>query len=238
MAQTNPAGRLFIPFLDKESQSNVTVAVCDFGHGQLCPLKYTNTLSNTNLFTLEEQKKIREVFVKYNNVTTNIGPPGAVLTALYKTNYTIKAVGRTVEAEDWIAHFQYTNFAGYEEVRFGGGVFARFRDAFNNGYNVSFNRTGDGTLLTFGTIKQNIIDGLFVRFDDNYPQGETWDFRLAHFDGNHLEEYVNYTNNMLIGKYLMWNPINSNLGLEADFKEPYDFKKHRITPSLPVVPPR
>src|SRR5208337_4989301 len=75
--QSNQAERLFVPFLDNESQNNVIVAISDTsGSGKTCPIKYTNVLSNTNLFSLEEQTLLRDVFIKYKHVTTNSGPPG------------------------------------------------------------------------------------------------------------------------------------------------------------------
>src|SRR5205085_1884200 len=67
--QTN-VQRQFIPFLDKESQSNVDVTVCNF-NGTPCPPELTNTLSNTNLFTPADVETIMEVFAKYKNITTN-----------------------------------------------------------------------------------------------------------------------------------------------------------------------
>src|SRR5664280_2019698 len=82
--------RLYVPYLDKESQSNVIVTV--ESAGEPCPPEYTNTLSNTNLFTPEEQKLIGDVFVKYKNVTTNSGPPGSILIGFYKTNRVVKAI--------------------------------------------------------------------------------------------------------------------------------------------------
>jgi hypothetical protein len=229
MAQTNVPSRLFIPFLDKTSQSNIVVTVCDFDPGQSCPLKYVNTLSNTNLFTPDEQRMIGEVLVKYKKITTNSGPSGTVLKELYPTNYVIRVAGRPVKIEDWIAHFAYTNFDAKEEIRFNrGGIIVKFRSKLNDGYNATFSRTGGGTLLTFREIHQDIKNSLFVRFDDNHPQGTNWDFKFASFNGEHLEEYQRLTNNLVFGKYLMWNPINGNLILESDFLEPYDFQKHRI----------
>ena len=230
-AQTPPRGqsnqaRLFVPFLDRESQSNVNVSV-DFSVEQPCPPEFTNVLSNTNLFTSEEQRLIKEVFAKYKNVATNSGPPGSVLTDLHQTNYIIQAVGGSFKAEDWIAKFQYTNSDAYEVITFSGGVLARFRNGAKDGYNVSFVRTGGGTLLSFSQVKHDLPNGPFVRLSDLHPQGTTWDYRLANFDGSHLLEYNQQTNGMVLGKYLMWNP-NGKVMLEADFKEPYDLQKHRI----------
>ena len=224
--QTNQA-RLFLPFLDKESQSNVVVSLC-FNGRQSCPVEFTNVLSNTNLFTPEEQKLIKEVSVKYQNVTTNSGPADTLLVNLYKTNYTVQAIDKAVNVENYVACFQHTNSHTREEIIFGGGVLIRVRNKANDGYNVAFNCTRGGTLLSFWEVKQNLINGLFITFDDNRPQGMTWDYKLANFDGSHLEEYRRYTNGMVFGKYLMWNPQSGNLLVEANFKEPYDLEKHRI----------
>ena len=128
-AQTNQTDSSYIPFLDKESQSNVIVTVSDFyGDGQPCPLKYTNVLSNTNLFTPEEQGLIKEAFVKYQHITTNSGSPGTELVNLYRTNFLIKAMDdRTVEVENWVARYQYTNSNAQEEVTIGRSLSAKFR---------------------------------------------------------------------------------------------------------------
>ncbi len=226
--QSNQPGKLFVWFLDKESQSNIVVTVSDLdGRGQPCPPEYTNTLSNKNLFTLKEQKLINEVFEKYKNVTTNSGPPGTVLTGLYKTNYVIKAMNKTFEVENWIANFQYTNFDAHEQIKIGAGMLAEFRDKSNDGYEISLTRTGSGTLLGFGEIKHSLPNGLFARFTDPHAQGLTWDYKLADFSDSHLVEYRQCTNGLILGKFLMWNPRNNNLTLDAEFKEPYDFEKHR-----------
>ncbi|SRR5579885_80368 len=221
--QTN---RLFVPFLDEESQSNVLV----IRQGeQPCPTQYANTILNTNLFELNEQKLIESLFAKYKNVTTNFGPAGTVLVDLHKTNYTVKIADRTVEVENWLAKFRYTNFEAFEEIRFKPGILANFRDKSNDGYSVSFARTGGGTLLSFWEVKHGLSSGLLARFTDRYPQGGAWDFRRARFSTNSpLTEYRQYTNGLVFGRFLVWNPRNNNLLLEADFKEPYDFEKHRI----------
>lgn len=132
-SQTNQTSRLFFPFLDNESQGNIIVKVSDLGYGQPCPSEYTNTLSNPNLFTPEQQKTIKETFVKYKNVMTNSGPPGTVLVGLYKTNFVIKAMNRDWPVEKWSANFQHTNSGAQERITFGGGMQAVFRDKSNDG---------------------------------------------------------------------------------------------------------
>lgn len=227
--QANQAGRLFIPFLDKESQSNIVVTISDvFGDGQPCSMINTNVLSNTNLFALEEQKLIEEVFVKYKNVTTNSGPPGTELAGLYKTNFDVKAIDRTVKVEEWVAHFQYTNFDAHEEIRFGGGMLAEFRNKSNDGYSVSLTQIGDGSLLGFGEVKHDLANGLFARFVDTHKQGTPWDYKLANFRDSQLIEYKQYTNGMVLGKFFMWDLRSGKLIIEAKLKEPYDWNKNRI----------
>ena len=227
--QSNQTERLFIPLMDKESQSNVNVAVSDFGGpGKPCRPEYTNVLSNTNLFSLEDQQIIKEVFVKYQNVTTNSGPPGTVLAGLYRTNYTIKVMNETANVENWVANFQFTNSEAHEQIKFGSGMSAEFRNKSNDGYNASITRTGGGTtLLNFGEIKHGLPNGLFARFTDLHEQGPNWDYKLASFTNSQLVEYRQRTNGLVTGKFLMWNALNGNVIVEAEFKEPYEFEKHR-----------
>jgi hypothetical protein len=226
--QTNQADRLFLPFLDKESQSNVIVTLNLSGDGIPCPLEYTNMLSNTNLFTFEEQKTIQEVFIKYKNVTTNSGPQGTELVSLYKTNYIVKAMNKDWPVEKWVASFQYTNSNAKEEIRLGGNVlFASFRTESNDGYNVNITSTGSGPILRFIEFRNGVVSGILAEFANTH-QSWTNDYRQDEFDGCPVDEYRQYTNGLVLGKYLMWNPKNNNLILEAEFKEPYNFEKHRI----------
>jgi len=222
---------LFIPFFDEQSQSNVVVTVCNL-NGQPCPLEYTNTISNNYLFNSDQQKEIEGIFVKYRNVTTNSGPDGTVLASFYKTNTIVKAMGRSFTNKLLIAGFQYTNLDAHEEITFGHGILAEFKNRSNDGYHVSFTRTGDGTLLSYTEVKHGMINGLLARFVDIHAQGMTWDYKRASFDGNHLEEYGQRTNGLVIGKYFMWNPQNGDLVIQADFKQPYDLNKHRVNPYL------
>jgi Ankyrin repeats (3 copies)/Ankyrin repeats (many copies) len=230
---------LYIPFLEPASQSNVVVTVSSiFAAGDPCPAKYTNVLSNTNLFTAQEQKLIGEALVKYRNVTTNSGPPGTVLVDSYETNLIIpplywlgtnrpENVRRTNQI--WVAHFQYTNSDAQEEIRFGAGVSAKFTNQSKDGYTASITRTGGGTsLLTVTEIKPNSASGLLARFADLHEQGPNWDYKLADFTDGHLEEYMQMTNGMLLGRWFMWNPGSGGLILEAESKVPYDWNNHRM----------
>lgn len=234
-AQTNAPGRLYIPFLDQESQSNVIVTVCDFG-GTTCPRELTNTLTNPNLFSAAEQGLILNLFVTYKTVTTNSSPMGTILAAFDRTNNIIVTPQRTVNDERFVARFQYTNSEAEEELTFGkGGLYAKFRDNARdrNGYDVSFSPTSKGTYFTFAEIKHDRINGVLARFFDDHIQGAGWSYQAATFAENDLTEYVQYTNGLVCGKDLMWDPRDGTLILEAEFPQPYDYKGHRT--DLPKI---
>jgi hypothetical protein len=134
---------------------------------------------------------------------------------------------RTVEVQNWIALFQYTNCEAHEEVMIDKWMSSKFRDKSNDGYNVVITRTGGGSMLQFMEVKHDLINGLLITLVDTNAQGTTWDYRLANFNNSRLAEYRQYTNGMVLGRCFMWNFRNGNLTLEAEFKQPYDFEKHR-----------
>jgi hypothetical protein len=232
-AQTKSTERQFIPYLDRESQSNVVVFVCDRRDGCPCPKELANVLSNRNLFTAAEEQVIQKVFLKYKNVTTNSGPTGTIPVSLEKTNYTVTALGRTFEGENWIARFQYTNSTAREEIKFATGLSTKYRTDSDDGYDVFFVQTGNGTLMRFGEVKRGKRDGVLVEFQDSHPQGMTWDFRQADFDNIHLGTYWHYRGGMVLGKFLMWNLRDGNLLIKAEFKEPYDWGKNYLATRSP-----
>jgi hypothetical protein len=234
----NEPERLYIPSLDPASQSNVTVTVSaeEEEAAAPCPIEFTNVISNTNLFTPEEQKMIAEALVKYKSVTTNSGPPGSVLVDSYKTNFVVpplywmetNSLNTWRTNEIWVSDFEYTNSEAREEIRFGSGISASFTSKSSDGYNASIAWVGDGSLLTLTEIKHGSPVGILARFPDLHPQGTTWDYKRADFSEGHLEEYMQMTNGRLLGKWFMWNVRNGGLILEAESKEPYDWNNHRM----------
>ena len=73
-AQIRSAQPLVTDLLDAASQSNVVVTVSDWDHPGPCPLKYTNVLSNTNLFTPAEQELLRAVSLpSHRNLKKTVG---------------------------------------------------------------------------------------------------------------------------------------------------------------------
>jgi len=211
--QTNQLVRLFVPFLDKESQSNVIVKVSDiFGSGIPCSTQYINNLSNTNLFTPEEKGIIQEIFYKYKdyrNLTTNSGPPGTVLVGLSKTNYVIQGM----RLGNWVSQFKYTNSEAREEIRFGNGsITTKYLTESGNGYVFGIGPSGTGTTTYFTQLGQGKPNGFHLEFVNA-----------------ELCKYARFTNEMIIGKYLMWNNLTGNMILEAEFMEPYYLNTHTIT---------
>lgn len=180
-----------------------------------CPPRYTNVISNTHLFTLEEQKLLKEALSKYTSVTTNSGPAGTVLTGLEKTN------------NYYVAHFSYTNLNAHEDIIFGdrtaearhnGGYddfiaasglpLARFRTHDGGGYDVTISRSSDKT-WTFARIKQGKVNGLFVMFQND-----------------HCENLLHFVDSKAVGKWLEWDTYSDNRLLEVKIKSSLDYFKY------------
>ena len=231
--QTNQAKSLVISYLDPASQTNAIVAVADFVTGQPCPAEFSNVLSNTNLFTYEQQKQIEEIFYKYKDITTNSGPVGTILIGYDQTNYLVRTEGQTISIPRCLSRFRYTNSDAVETITIGpGGMNSEYRDKSDNGYDIGFIRTGYGTMLRFVEKKGNSANGILVSIEDLFHQGKDWDFRRAQFSDQRVTEYRQYTNGLVLGKFLMWDPRTGKLIVEAEFKEPYDYQKHLIGPGL------
>jgi hypothetical protein len=203
------AGHPFVFFLDEKSQSNVLFTVCNLSSPILCPVKYTNRLSNTNLFSLEEQKSLKTIPIKYRNVTTNTGPPGSVLTRLDNA-----AFGED-NKEGIVAHFSYTNSVAQEEIVFFGKRErnVKYQSTPGNGY---YAELLDGGLVSSQELRDGTLNGLCVTFNDDRA------VMLLH-----------YTNGKALGKFYVWTPIaglpqSDGLAVEAEFKEPYDFQKFQL----------
>jgi hypothetical protein len=199
--QTNQIKQPLIDYLDPDSQTNLVVI--RNGEGSFpCPPQYANLLSNTNLFSPAEQKLLQEVRSKYNNVTTNSGPPGSVFASLNKDTNGY-----------WVALFRYTNSDARDEVTFGGRFVAKYSDKTGNGYEFNITPIGGNEKpdIGFVQLKQGIPNGLCVGLSG---------------DG-HCLSWMHYSNGMAVGKWLEWMRDNG-LSLEAKFKTPYDFQKHLI----------
>jgi hypothetical protein len=173
-------------------------------------LKYTNVLSNTNLFTPAEQELLRAVSAKYERVTTNSGPPGTVLVGLTRAVFSWGG-GR----EGVLAHFAYTNSAAREDVAFfrNREKTVKYQSEPGCGYYAQFY---DNSLFDYDEFKGGKLDGLFTEFH-----------------GDYCSVWLRFTKGKALGKFLFWaplgisEPLSWGLGVEAEFKEPYDFLKYQ-----------
>lgn len=212
IGQTNRSERLIFPFLSIENQSNVTVSA-DMNHPRPCPLELTNLISNTNLFSLAEQKKLREITLKYQNVTTNSGPAGTVF----------KGWGlRQVKIETWtntfyVACFAYTNSDAQEEIaeKYSEHITIRFRSQSGNGYDMGFI---NGLIFAYQEYKDGVLDGLFVAlYDPNNPS-----------DQEHCGMWARFVKGKVSGKFIIWRP-DGKIQDMAEFMQPFDLIKLATT---------
>jgi hypothetical protein len=212
---TAQAERLIFPLLTPESQSNIIV-LANFDHPKPCPPEYTNLISNTNLFSPAEQKKLKEVALKYNNISTNCGPAGSVF----------KGWGlRQEKVETWtntfkVACFAYTNSDAQEEIRAyagNGHLVARFRTQAGDGYDVVF---ANNALISYQSYNNFLLDGLYVGLELSTPNNPKYD--------EHCRMWARFSKGKILGEFLSWGPDNKIID-EVEFKEPFDFLKYGST---------
>ena len=207
------AASILMGLFEPDSQTNIIMTV--FNN---CPTQYTNSLSNTNLFTLSERKLIEDVLTKYKFVTTNSGPPGTVLVGFEETsNYCV-------------AHFSYTNTGSHESVTFrrspegpphGGGydelvspttsgsyMVARFRNDKGGGYDAIITPV-ERKVLTYAQIEKNTVNGLVIEFQNDY-----------------CEDLLHFVDGKAVGKWLVWGGPNDNYLLEVKIKSSLDYFKY------------
>lgn len=181
-----------------EGRTNITIVIST---PQSCPPEYTNTISNTNLFSPAEQILLTELPLKYKDVTTNSPPKGSIFTGMDKSANPFFMEGFT------IGRFQHTNSEAQVKVFFtemnnGNGIGASFRNKAGDGYEVLFN---NDVIAGFRQFKHGQLDGLW-----------------ADFDGGRCSSWMRFSEGKAVGKWLVWNRTGS-LYMEAEFKAPYDF---------------
>jgi hypothetical protein len=204
------AEQLLLPWLTPESQSNVVVTAVP-GHPRSCPPEYTNLISNTNLFTLAEQKLIGEIPLKYKNVTTNTGPVDTEFKGIEWRQWKFK--GQIIKTFQ-VSCFVHTNSGAWEEIAFlqPRQTFIVYRTQTGDGYNV------------------NLLDGVFLGPFTEYEHGVLNGLSIGQgFDKEHCNSWERHANGKLIGKLLGWNE-SGELFFEAEFKEPFDLSKNSIAP--------
>jgi hypothetical protein len=215
-SEENKAERLIFPFLPLERQSSVLVTA-DLEHPKPCLPEYTNLLSNSNLFSLAEQEKLKAVALKYKNVTTNSGPYGTVFKGFaLRQEDGVKLTDKSIWIEAMntfsVACFTHTNSGAKEELAsfFNGEIIARFRTQTGDGYDVLLI---GGVINKYQEYKNGLLDGLFVEIHD--PNNLD--------DDNHCISWARFTKGKICGKYLMWDDnLDNQIVVMAEFKKPFD----------------
>jgi len=208
--QASSSGRLVFPFLSIESQSNILVTA-DLSHPKNCPAKYTNVLSNTNLFSLAERTLLDGISEKYKNVTTNSGPAGSIL-----TGFDVRQSSFLGDTDIFsVSCFAYTNIAAKEEMDFHneGQIVSKFRTQTGDGYDV---KLIDGKLFQYQEYKSNLLDGLYVAMK-----------AMPLSDAEKCGSWARFFRGRILGKFFGWDD-DGKIVVEAEFKEPFDFVKNQI----------
>lgn len=172
---------------------------------QPCPRRYTNVISNTNLFSMAERKLLKHIPLEYRTVTTNSGPRGTVFVGFGTLNSPI-----THDLDVTVSRFEYTNSGAYVKVlffhsRLSPRLAVSFRTKSGNGYDALFPHRGSSVnepcLRQF---KHGKLDGLWVDFK-----------------GGHCLDWLRFRHGKAVGKWLVWNEAGT-LYMEAKFKRPCD----------------
>lgn len=223
--QTNNSPKKLLQGFDAASQSNIDVIASGFGDEVPCPPEYTNVISNTNLFTPDEQKLLNDITLTYGDETSNSIPPGSVMVSFKATPIQTSWGTRW----DWVARLQFTNTDLTDEITPGGDLYRhKVRNKDGDGYDfnitptkfdlVPHDYTGvAGPAFWFQQIKHGVKDGLYVE--------------VIH--GDHCSQWMRYSNGWAVDKKLYWDPNYNKLMVWAKFKEPFDIDRtHSRNPQV------
>ena len=214
--QTNHPAKKIIRSLNAASQNNIEViASGNMDDEVACPPELTNVISNTNLFTLDEQKLLNQTLSNYINVRSNFPPIGSVLVSYRATPLRVYW-GTNWQ---WVSRFQSTNSDLSDEVSQGGDLFRhKVRNKAGDGFDFNIVPDapsdsgfggGSGPEGWFQQIKHGVKDGLHVE--------------IVH--GDHCSQWMRYSNGMAVDKWLIWDANKPDLILWVKFKEPYDISR-------------
>ena len=213
--QTNHPPKKLLHGFDTASQRNIDVIASGGNDAVPCPPEYTNVISNTNLFTADEQILLNYITRTYGNETSNSVPPRSVMASFKATPIQTSWGTRW----DWVAYIQSTNSDLTDEITPGGDLYRhKVRNKAGDGYDFNINPTaprtsayggGSGPEFWFQQIKHGVKDGLFVN--------------VVH--GDHCSQWMRYSNGWAVDKKLYWDPNYNKLMIWAIFKEPFDIDR-------------
>lgn len=210
--ETSYRGKKVVALLAAESQSNVEVIASDANDMQPCPPELTNTISNTNLFTLAEQQLLKSIPLLYTNLTPTSGPRGTVPVHL---GWFDRWLGK--------ARFQFTNSDMQDETAVYNGRLS--------GTQIVRNKAGDGYDIyglgmdPLGHVPEfQLVQIKHGGHHGVYPG--VYNGLYVQIHGEHCIEWMRFSNGMAVDQWLYWAPDNTNLVRWARFKEPYDYMKY------------
>jgi hypothetical protein len=212
LCQTNHPAKRIIGNPGNTGQNGVQVIVSGMADAVPCPPEYNNVISNTNLFTPDEQELLNRIPIEYGYVTSNTGPTGSILVS-HEAWPMLTEWGTNWE---WVTRFQFTNSDFLDEVRPGGDLLRnKVRNKAGDGFDLNIIRNrpgssgfggGDGPDYWFQQIKHGVKDGLFVEVEN----------------GDRCMQWIRFSNGMAVDKELFWDANHPRLILWKKFTEPYD----------------
>lgn len=206
-----------IPILGTNVYTNLIVTA-DVSHLMNCPPELTNRVWNTNLLSLTEQKRLREIETRYQNVSTNNPPPGTTFK---------ESVVRYILYPDKVIRL-YPNESHKIEVLVFEGKDNGLRYELWQESNYSFylrhtDKNGDGflckfvyeTLTSYHEIKNNKLDGPYVILPAPTKQRP--------YERDVVQWLMRFKEGKMVGTWLTWTPegkINTKIEAASDFEMP------------------
>lgn len=192
---------LLMPLIRADAQSNVLVKA-NFENPITTPIHLTNLLSNTNLFSFDDCRKIADANRRYSAVTNIISVEGLTFVKTNRCYFVSK--GRLFEGRyekgpftNYFAVAVHSdsvteNTVEIAEPQYPGYMHIRIRSREGDGYNLHFARS---SMTGFTPIKNNLYDGIFVHFKK--PQ--------KHTNPEQCEVWTRFKSGKSAGDFLIWN---------------------------------
>jgi hypothetical protein len=201
-----------------EPDSRTNMAVVEHNHH--LPY-YTNLISNTNLFSRQEQQLLQEIAEKYSKLTSNSPPSGSVLVHFERTN------------GFWWGHYSYPKTGAHEDIRFGDRLskaagatergYAAFADHLGPDVTIAKFRYKDGDgydvlLCPPGYNEAGTLHMFLIQIRGGIPNG-----LFIEIHGIHFYEFVHFVNGRAFGKWFIAAPYGGGEVFEIKARAPVDY---------------
>ncbi len=178
---------------------------------------YTNLISNTNLFSRQEQQLLQEVVKKYNKLTTNAPPFGSVLVNLERTN------------GFWWGHYSYPKSDAREDIRFGDRL-SKPVVASGRGYATFVDQLGpDVTIAKFRYKDEDGYDVLLCQPEPMFLvqiRGGVPDGLFIEIQRDHFSEFVHFVHGRALGKWFIADRHGARKVFEIKVQSPVDYFRY------------